>query len=581
MPTQNNYIVSTRSNAYLQLALGSIPRLFSLLDRNPFSPTYGCLDRAYWHYKTLTDFPSATYQQAALTLTLLCLEDFEGNIYFKNQKVREYALAALLYWSKIQRRDGSFDEWYPNEHSHVATAFTTYAISQAYRLLNSSGEMPAGLLLSLKKAGQWLTYHTDTDVLNHTAGAVAALHNLYLITGEKAFHKGLQRQKEIIFSRQSKEGWFYEYGGADPGYLSLSVDYLAKYFSSSGDEEVLKPLEKALDFMTRFVHPDGSYGGEYGSRNTRYLMPHGLVVLSPLFPQARYLAQVLYKTLERGKTVGPHTCDDRYFTFFFLNNYLEAGLNYTPQTATPFLAEEFEEHFPEAGILVKKNKNYYLVCNYKKNGVTKLFSLGGEEPQPVFNDCGYFAELAGGQIATSQFLSSGSPPDSTVTRKEGRIVITLKAPFAYANYSLPFKKVMVPFRIFNYTAGVSDKVMGIFNHWVKGNFITKNIQAPVLLWREIVLEESRVTIHDRVTKKTTIPCRRISIEGGNSTTTHVPSSRYFLLEDLRDSAFPCLEAAEKLNQAGGFDFFMEVVFKGTHVHKSVKLADINPQVEML
>ena len=37
-------------------ALADIPKILTLQDRNPHSPTYGCFDRNYWHYKII-DFP--------------------------------------------------------------------------------------------------------------------------------------------------------------------------------------------------------------------------------------------------------------------------------------------------------------------------------------------------------------------------------------------------------------------------------------------------------------------------------------------------------------------------------------------
>ena len=578
MPSQNNCVKSVKDNAYLELSVETIPRLLSLLDRNPFSPTYGCFDRDYWHYRTLADFPSATYQQGSLAMALLYTSDLDGSIYYQNPKVKDYALAAMLFWSKVQRRDGSFDEWYPNEHSYVATAFTTYAVSEAYRLLSALPDetIPEQVLPSLIRAGKWLCTHEDREVLNHTAGAVAALHNIHVLTGDDTFLRGLQRQKEVMLSRQSKEGWFYEYNGADPGYLSLSVDYLAKYFSSSGDQDILESLESAVNFMVRFLHPDGSYGGEYGSRNTRYLMPHGLVILSPLFPSARYLAEKSHQLLTKGRTINPNSSDDRYFAFFFINNFLQAGLKYEPgnKTKSP-LPEELEEHFPEAGIVLKKTENYYSVCNYKKNGVFKLFSQKGEEPKLVINNCGYFAELPDGQIVSSQFFPDSSLTQVSVKKTNDNTVISIQTSFTCVNYSLPFTWAMIPFRVFNHTVGSSDAVMDLFNKWVKRKFITKTIKAPFLLNREIMLGNSRVTIRDIVTKTTSGPCKRIDVANGASTTTHVPSSRYFLEEDLLESSFPCREAAERLNRSGMFKFSLEVVFDGPSFQMSGKFIEKN------
>src|SRR4029078_21578 len=44
-------------------ALDLIPKILTLQDRNAHSPTYGCFDRNFWHYKII-DFPSGILQEA-------------------------------------------------------------------------------------------------------------------------------------------------------------------------------------------------------------------------------------------------------------------------------------------------------------------------------------------------------------------------------------------------------------------------------------------------------------------------------------------------------------------------------------
>ena len=58
----------------------------------------------------------------------------------------------------------------------------------------------------------------------------------------------------------------------------------------------IDPLVKAVEFAWYFMHPDGSYGGEYGSRNTYHFYPHGFELMAPHTEKAgqiadRFLAQ--------------------------------------------------------------------------------------------------------------------------------------------------------------------------------------------------------------------------------------------------------------------------------------------------
>ena len=50
-------------------ALADIPKILTLQDRTPVSPTYGCFDRAYWHYRMM-DFPCGMSQEFVLPLAL-------------------------------------------------------------------------------------------------------------------------------------------------------------------------------------------------------------------------------------------------------------------------------------------------------------------------------------------------------------------------------------------------------------------------------------------------------------------------------------------------------------------------------
>ena len=60
-------------------------------------------------------------------IALVYPNPFDGNIYFGHPEVRDREIAGLDFWTKIQHRDGSFDEFYPYERGWVGlAAFTRY-----------------------------------------------------------------------------------------------------------------------------------------------------------------------------------------------------------------------------------------------------------------------------------------------------------------------------------------------------------------------------------------------------------------------------------------------------------------------
>ena len=173
------------TDIYKKTILNSLPRILSNCDRNKYSSSFGCFDRNFWHYKII-DIPSARLQEGVLTLALLYLDS--ENSFFQKDYVKKLIEGGLNFWLKIQGKEGSFNEWYPHEKSFVATAFSSYAVSETLILL-SDMETKKEIIAGLKKAGDWLLGRRDNQALNQNAGALAALYNIFLLTGEEKYEK--------------------------------------------------------------------------------------------------------------------------------------------------------------------------------------------------------------------------------------------------------------------------------------------------------------------------------------------------------------------------------------------------------
>lgn len=275
---------SEAAEVYATEALRSFPKLLGLVDRNRLSPTYGCFDRQYWHYKAI-DFPSGMAETGALPLALAFAHPFPGGErYHRQPRLAELALAAVRFAARAAHRDGSCDDYFPYERALGATTFSLYALTETCLVL---GARDHDLLAFLARRADWVLAHDESGRLaNHQALSALALLNTALATGEGRFREGAARRVERVLGWQSNEGWFWEYEGADPGYQSATVDFLAKYAAKSGERRLLDPLARAVEFCRHFVHPDGSYGGGYGSRNTYNVFPAGFELLAPDVPVA-------------------------------------------------------------------------------------------------------------------------------------------------------------------------------------------------------------------------------------------------------------------------------------------------------
>lgn len=533
------------NNPYSSI-LDLAPRLLSLLDRSPSSLTFGCFDRCYWQYKTERDFASAPFQQGVLALALLYKTPDAQNKYYKNSSLVSWIHAALSFWQKLQNRDGSFNEWYPYEHSHVATAFTTYAVTETLLLLRDEIAPSSELLKAVHKAATWLSRNTDKKVLNHTAGAVAALHNAFLLTGNLLFQMATQKNLKIMAHHQSKEGWFYEYGGADPGYQSVSIDFLAKYYIRSKDENAKTLLRNALQFLVYFIHPDGTSGGEYGSRGTKYLMPHGLELLSGEFPEALH---ILKNTFWKGyplANVNPASADDRYFTFFFLPNTLQAWALKTQKSVSEIAAAQLPEDrsrfFPDSGLLVQETSKYYFVANLKKGGAFKFYSKnGGDLTQPA--SANYFAICKNDKVASPHWLNKKTKIKTNVSS------YSCETELRYLDQTLPLRKFLIPFRLFNYTFCRWPALARLLKKCIILKMI-KRKNAPLSFQRTFTLSPSSISVEDTFRLKPgSLSVKSIHIEP-STVGLHVPSSNFFRDEDLLNPASIDTSLLSQLSQTG-------------------------------
>lgn len=388
--------------AEINFILAQVPRILSQQDRDPDSRTFGCFDRNYWHFK-IRDFPSAVLQQSALSLALLHKLALPGSPYSGNQRVTEWAIAGLRFWARMQNCDGSFDEYYPREHGYIPTSFSLYASAEACRVLGV--DLPEVKQACLK-AARYLERNEEVQALNQEAAALPALYATYLLTGEPWVEEVAQRKAQKLLARQNPEGWFAEYGGADLGYLSTTLDFLVEYHRMSADPRALDAAEKIVSFSQFFVHQDGSVGGQYGSRNTEYYLFSGLSALADQFVTARAMLDKL-----RAR-VGTSGCilsafDDRYLCHNMLHSLLRAIAHDLErgdrgQSAVPRLPceEKHLKYFPDAGLLSLNTGTYHLVCGLKKGGVVRLFSNGRE----VFHDFGYRMTVRPGVVAATNWL---------------------------------------------------------------------------------------------------------------------------------------------------------------------------------
>lgn len=511
------------TSVYLGDIVEQTPRLLGLLNRNPISETYGCFDRQYWHYST-SDFPCARLQEAVLTLALLYKIESKRNPYYGKEQILNWVNAGLKFWVKIQEKNGSFNEWYPKENSFVATAFSSYAVSETLLQLGNNIIEKEKILYALKKAGNWIIGRDEKNVTNQETGAIISLYNIYLLSGDEKYKKSADKKVKFLINNQTEEGWFWEYGGADIGYLSLAIDYLAKYYQKMGDNRILKILEKAVNFCSYFIHPDLTSGGDYGSRNTEYLIPHGFEFLSKELPNAALISAHIRESLENKVTISPFSLDDRYLCYIGYT-YLQAHLDSSDFSLidSPQYKKNFVKNFPTAGLWIYCDDNFYLITSYKKGGVSRIFF---KKNNNALYDSGLIV-ISDGKKFTSNWLSNVN--QYKISERSIEIKGDLwKLP---ENVMTPIKNILL--RAFQITIGREENINTFMKKKFRDKLITNANKSNIKFLRKIYITDEGICIED------TLENAKIKklITGLKVSYTYVPSSRYFQISELDSVPF--------------------------------------------
>ena len=516
------------ARAYLDPVLAEVGRVLGMLDREAESPTSGCCDRTYWAWK-FVDFPRARFQECACVLAFLHATDFAGNPYRGDPRLLRWCAAALDFWTGLQHPDGSFDEAYPNERSLAATAFTGFYAAEALRFLGDELDpaVRGRALRALGGAADWLCRNDETHgvLSNHLAAAAAALAHAAGLLRTARYRERCDHFLRRILGRQSAEGWYEEYGGADPGYQTHGSFYLARVAELTGWGELEGSLARATDFLALCVHPDGSLGGEYASRNTRTYYPAAFEMLAERCAGAAWIAGTLRPSVTSGAAVGLRGVD-RYNYFPFLNNLVFAYLarrRRGPARADEPRADERFVWLPDAGLARVRTSRYDAWIGASKGGVLQVFDR--RTGRLVHADSGYVGRLRSGALASTQYLDR----TRTVAVAPGEIAVegTLRA----FRRPVPDPWRFLLFRAFSLTLGRWPRASAWLKRLLVRVLVQRSEPLSIAFRRVVRLEEDALVVADELAGPDGE--RLVGLARGDFfTTIHMGSARYFVPGEL-------------------------------------------------
>lgn len=529
-------------------ALRAMPRLMLMVDHNPLSKTYGSFDRSFWHYRTM-DFPCGMNQEYVLPLALAYSLDMPGNVYRGAERVRELVEAGIDFAARSSHRDASCDDYFPFERALGALVFSLYSMTESALVLGLRDER---FLSFFAKRGDWLRKHNETGQLaNHQAFAALALYNVYVLTGDSRYREASDAFRDLTLSWQKDEGWFQEYEGADPGYHTCTIGFLTKLWQKSQDERLLEPLGRAVDFAGWFLHPDGSYAGEYGSRNTFHFYPHGFEVLAPRFPKAGVIAQSFLERAmpERRRYVN----DDDRMAAHYVYDWMQAWRDWSPDRPASIMlpAETQTKWFPKAQMLVVRTPKAHVIVAASKGGVAKAVASDG----PIHTDTGIVAKLAGKKVVVAHQVDH---ENEIAVAKDHRSV-DIRGRFHERRQPLPSPFKQIIFRVLNLTIGRYNP--NLVRSVLQKILITGKARLEMRFRRTITIEDDALRIVDEVVlpKKKPVKVERLGFST-DATSIYVANSNVYQDSRLEPWTWANADEVKELNRRGRIHFERVIPF---------------------
>ena len=469
------------------------------------------------------DFPEATLQRNVYCFSWL-LKHSELRTGLPAATLKNAITSGLTFTTQIQKPDGSFDQAFPNEHSFGATAFLILPSLEAYQAIreDTGNDFHNRIESCLRKAADFLCRNNESHghIANHLAGAAASLLACADFFNVTEYEKRAMDLLDCVLENQSPEGWFLEYEGADPGYQTLCLYYLSKIYKIKRCERLRRALKYAVDFLTYFAHPDGTFGGEYGSRRTAIFYPGGIALLANEFPAARTLFHYMIRAISKNRTV---TLDDIDMGNMspLLENYVTAlGVYDRIQTiddpALPCCLESVQKDFKMAGLAVRSNAKYYAIAGISNGGTLKVFDK--KRKINIYDCAGYIGQTIAGSYITTQ--TTDLKKEQTYTKDQ----ITIQAPFYRMSRTTPTPFLFFVLRFFSLTVMRNGKLCNLLKNLLASLLIRSKRPVPLYLERTISFNKENIKISDRLRGNIALhwlECGRpfVSI--------HMASARYF------------------------------------------------------
>ena len=458
------------------------PRVLTQMDRDPDSPTAGCFDRNYWHYK-IRDFPSSILQQGVHTLEAMRRGQIPS--WKTGKPTHEWSVNAINALSRQVDRAGGVDEYYPYERSYPASAFGLYA---ACRVLWDWQREQSNCLAKidwagLKRLARHVSRRIESQASNQQAAGLAGMALASKLEALQLDPQAVQQHADRFFASQHEEGWWDEYGGPDFGYLTVTLDALADYYDATQDDRALKATDRAVAFLAKLVGVDGRLPSTLNSRNTDYVVPYGLTRAAQRNGQAAWLVRTLFAEANDPSHFLWAT-DDRYHCHYVFASVVRAlpYLSSMIQSEAPSLDED--EWLEGCGYWIKRpaHARWTAFVGARKGGLVRIHRTDA----PPVVEFGWRIR-AGKRLMVTNWWSD----QWAIERRPGQLLLSGQCQKAGYHASSPSRHMVL--RMLSFF--LHDRVIPLLKRIM---IFRPNRQKGPAFTRTIAIDASGVTVSDTI-----------------------------------------------------------------------------------
>lgn len=523
------------SNAYRDEALRVARIAFSSWNRDPASPSFGCFDRAYWGWKK-KDLPDATFQ-AAVTLVLR-LAEAEGRVGSLDGMLEGY----VAFMERIQHKDGSFDQVYPNERAPGVVYDILSALTWLWRSPNTDDLLKRRLETIMARAVDYALSADEKhgEIANHFAqyGCELLLYGS-AFDNDKAVARGNEYVERTLRLFHASEGWFREYDGPDTGYQTRALAFLARAADRTGDGQLWDTIKRGGRFVESCLMPDNSVHPMLGVRSTALVYVSAFERLANRFPDFRPLAERVHSSWQEQAAPMPSLLDfengirlaEDAFDASDIREARDTGGTASDESQS---SSDVVGDLRDAGLhrrsLPIQGGTRTVHIGARLGGVVAVFDTDEKRPGRLrHEDAGYLLAFADGSRWVMRHAGSGE------TELVSETTIRVAARFARALHEelTPFKLIVL--RVLNLTVLRSQWIGDLFRKIVVRRLISGQDHLPLTCSRTIYMEAGRITVRDRFAGADGL---RAKLDGARlfrcrrTIANHMASSRYFQQQEL-------------------------------------------------